>query len=194
MSTNISIEIPVQLRHAAKVFPQASNDAEVMSALIEISRDAISWQLGGPFAAAVVRSDTFELVGLGVNLVLNQQLSTLHAEMVAIMLAQRQLGTFDLATSPTPMTLYTTCEPCTMCLGASHWSGVRRVVCGAADSDAAAAGFDEGPKPDDWAAALRQRGIDVVEGLLRHEAAAVLAEYKLRGGEIYNSLNNQSER
>lgn len=81
-----------------------------------------------------------------------------------------------------------------MCLGASHWSGVRRVVCGAADSDAAAAGFDEGPKPDDWVAALRQRGIEVVEGLLRHEAAAVLAEYKLRGGEIYNSLNNQSER
>ena len=193
MSTKISIEIPTQLHDAAKSFPRVRSDEEVMSALIDTSRKAISWQLGGPFAAAIIRSDTFELISLGVNLVLNQQLSTLHAEMVAIMLAQRQLGTFDLATAPAPLTLYTTCEPCTMCLGASHWSGVSRVVCSAADSDAAAAGFDEGPKPEDWAKALRERGIEVVEGLLRRDAAAVLAEYKSRGGEIYNSLNNQSE-
>jgi tRNA(Arg) A34 adenosine deaminase TadA len=74
-----------------------------------------------------------------------------------------------------------------MCFGAVIWSGVRRLVCGARDEDVRAIGFDEGPKLDDWIAALNDRGITVVRDVLRAEAAAVLGEYVAAEGTIYNS-------
>lgn len=190
MIHNIEIHIPEILTTAAEQFPRVSSDQEAMEALIEVSRQSLQWGLGGPFAAAILHRDSYELVSLGVNLVLDQKLSTLHAEMVAIMLAQRQIGHFDLATYPKPLTLFTSCEPCTMCLGASHWSGISKLVAGARDADAASAGFDEGPKPDDWAESLRARRITVLQDVCREAAAKVLLEYKTIGGEGYNSLRN----
>lgn len=187
---HIDIELPEELLEAEKHFPRCNSDVALMSTLIELTDASIEWGYGGPFAAAVVRCDNLQPVALGINLVLGQQLSTLHAEMVAIMSAQRRLQTFDLGQCETPLALYTSCEPCTMCLGASHWSGVVKVVSGARDADAAAAGFDEGPKPADWADALRERGIDVIEDVCRHEAAAVLQRYQAIGGVAYNSLRN----
>jgi tRNA(Arg) A34 adenosine deaminase TadA len=74
-----------------------------------------------------------------------------------------------------------------MCYGAILWSGVRKVICGARGADAEAIGFDEGPKPKNWVAELKQRRIAVVRNLCREEAAAVIQEYKKRGGAIYNA-------
>ncbi|HSG60926.1 MAG TPA: nucleoside deaminase [Pseudomonadales bacterium] len=190
MSHTISIDLPTELIQAEQRFPHCANDEALMQALIKVSENAIGWGYGGPFAAAVVRIDTQELISLGINLVLDQKLSTLHAEMVAIMIAQRRLGHFDLAQCGGPFALFTSCEPCTMCLGASHWSGVSKVISGARDCDAAAAGFDEGPKPHDWAQALRERGIDVREDVCRAQAAKVLKTYQAVGGDAYNSLRN----
>ncbi len=186
----INIELPKELLVYETHFPSCSDDVELMSALIELTHASIEWGYGGPFAAAVVRCDNLQPVALGINLVLGQQLSTLHAEMVAIMSAQRRLKTFDLGQCATPLALYTSCEPCTMCLGACHWSGVVKVVSGARDADAATAGFDEGPKPAHWAAALRERGIEVEEDVCRQKAAAVLKRYQRIGGLAYNSLRN----
>ena len=76
-----------------------------------------------------------------------------------------------------------------MCFGAIPWSGVRRVLCGARASDAEAIGFDEGPKPKAWMAALRQRGITVIRDLCRAEAVTVLQQYKRNRGTIYNARN-----
>ena len=108
--------------------------------------------------------------------------------MVAITLAQQRLGVYDLgATGLAIHELVTSAEPCAMCFGAIPWSGVRRVVAAARDLDARSIGFDEGPKPLDWRAALEERGIEVVCDVQRKEAAAVLAEYARLGGQIYNS-------
>ena len=75
-----------------------------------------------------------------------------------------------------------------MCLGAVPWSGVRRLVCGAREEDAAAVGFDEGEKPAAWVAALERRGIAVVRDVCRRDAADVLKAYRAAGSPIYNGL------
>ncbi|MFA5494595.1 MAG: nucleoside deaminase [Porticoccaceae bacterium] len=135
---------------------------------------------GGPFAAAVL-GEGLDLVALGVNRVVPAGASLLHAEVVALLLAQQRLDSHDLSTAG-HFTLVTSCAPCAMCLGAIPYAGVRRVVCGARGSDAEAIGFDEGDKPDHWADKLRARDIAVDEDIGREQAVAVLNGYR---GEIY---------
>jgi tRNA(Arg) A34 adenosine deaminase TadA len=74
-----------------------------------------------------------------------------------------------------------------MCFGAIPWSGIVRVVSGARNADARRIGFDEGPKPRAWRAALEQRGIEVMSDIQRNKAKAVLSNYVRCGGQIYNS-------
>ena len=74
-----------------------------------------------------------------------------------------------------------------MCLGATLWTGVRRLVCSARDEDAREIGFDEGPKPDRWPQQLAARGIAVRRDLLRDEGRRVLLAYRDMGGAIYNA-------
>jgi len=76
-----------------------------------------------------------------------------------------------------------------MCFGAVPWSGVKSMICGARKKDAEAAGFDEGDKPDNWVRSLQRRGIVVQTGVLKAEAAAVLAHYRDTGGAIYNATS-----
>lgn len=141
---------------------------------------------GGPFAAAVFEMDTGKLVSLGVNLVTSQGLSMLHAEMVAISLAQRKLGQYDLAEAdPGGLELISSAEPCAMCLGAIPWSGVKRVVSGAADAAVRAIGFDEGNKAADWIAGLKRRGIEVWPRISESRADAVLQAFRDKGGRLY---------
>lgn len=142
---------------------------------------------GGPFAAGVFDADSGALVALGVNLVLGAKLSVLHAEVVAIAAAQARLESFDLGAPGLPAhELVSSAEPCAMCLGAVHWSGVRRLVVGARGADVEASGFDEGPKPADWRMELMRRGVAVAADVRRAAAAAVIAGYARRGGYIYN--------
>ena len=159
-----------------------------MRLVIELSRLNVDHDTGGPFGAGIFDLNTNRLVAPGVNLVTTSNLSTAHAEMVAIMVAQRVVGHFDLggARQP-PYELVASTEPCAQCFGATPWSGVRRLVCGARDEDARAIGFDEGPKLPDWAEALEERGISVVTDACRDEAAAVLRHYAESGGAIYNA-------
>ena len=141
---------------------------------------------GGPFGAAVFERATGRLVAVGVNAVVSSRLSSAHAEMLAIALAQRARQRFDLADPELPAhELVTSSEPCAMCFGATCWSGVRRLVCGARASDAEAIGFDEGPKPRAWVASLERRGIAVVRDVRRAEAVAVLRNYAANGSVIY---------
>jgi tRNA(Arg) A34 adenosine deaminase TadA len=98
--------------------------------------------------------------------------------------AQRRVGDFSLA--GTARELHTSCAPCAMCLGAVHWSGVERLVCGATREDAEALGFDEGPVFEQSYRYLEQHGVGVEHGVRRAEAATVLRDYPPRGGVIYN--------
>ncbi len=161
-----------------------------MAFVIEASRQNVIHKTGGPFAAAIFEKKSGKLISLGVNLVVNQNLSILHAEMVAIMLAQYHLKTYDLGSHDlVEHELIVSAEPCAMCLGAIPWSGVCRVVSAASDSDVRAIGFDEGPKVSDYKAALQDRNIDVIVKLQRHNAVEVLQWYWQHGGIIYNSKN-----
>lgn len=134
---------------------------------------------GGPFAAAVFVGQG--LVAAGVNRVLETQLTIAHAEVIALMRAQQRLAREGLPFTG-PCTLVTSTEPCCQCFGAVIWSDVEELVCGALTEDAEAAGFDEGPKPDDWVGELEKRGVRVRRGVLRSEAQQVLRDYR---GRLY---------
>lgn len=137
---------------------------------------------GGPFGATVFLGS--RLVAAGVNLVLASGLTIAHAEIVAMMRAQRALRD-----SPRPAgekySLVASTEPCCQCFGALVWSGIEHLTCGATTADAEAIGFDEGPKPETWVQSLQARGISVTQCVRREEASAVLGEYARRGGVIY---------
>jgi tRNA(Arg) A34 adenosine deaminase TadA len=113
--------------------------------------------------------------------------SSAHAEVVALMMAQAHVGSFTLQGDGMPRhELFSSCEPCAMCLGATLWSGVRRLVYGAGREDASLLRFDEGPVFPASYRYLEERGITIVGNLLRDEAAAVLERYREKNGTIYN--------
>ena len=179
MSQLLSISIPEWLDEVvAACGGDFASDEARMRLAIRLSHENVE-RGGGPFGAAVFAGS--ELVAAGVNRVLDCGLSIAHAEIVALMHAQ----TVRPARPRSDWTLYASTEPCCQCFGAVVWSGVTRLVCGAVTGDAEAVGFDEGPKPETWPVSLEQRGIAVTLEVCRAEAAAVLQEYKRRGGAIY---------
>jgi tRNA(Arg) A34 adenosine deaminase TadA len=162
-------------------------DEDRMRLAIVLSHANVEHETGGPFGAAIFERDTGLLVAVGMNSVVRLSNCTLHGEMVAFMMAQRRLGSFTLNAPDLPAhELVTSCEPCAMCLGATLWSGVRRVVFGATREDAAQLQFDEGPVFPESYRYLEERGIEIVRGVLHDEAAAVLERYRARSGAIYN--------
>ena len=187
-----AVDLPLVLRIAlpdwvptvVDAHPATASMEDRMRIVLALARANIA-DGGGPFAAAVFRADTAEIVAVGLNRVVAAHAAVAHAEIVAIALAGQRLGRFDLG-GVGPIELVTSCEPCAMCLGAVPWSGVTRVLAGARDADARAIGFDEGDKPLDWAVELRARGVEVVTDVLREPAAAVLRSYVERGGLLYN--------
>ncbi|MDQ6996724.1 MAG: nucleoside deaminase, partial [Mariprofundus sp.] len=116
-----------------------------MRLTIELSALNIEHQTGGPFGAIIFDHASHRLISAGVNRVVSCSASIAHAEIMAITMAQQQLGSFDLSARGLPdCELITSCEPCAMCFGAIPWSGIRHLVCAAGDADARAIGFDEG--------------------------------------------------
>jgi tRNA(Arg) A34 adenosine deaminase TadA len=167
--------------------PHYADMNERMQLVVELAHLNVQHQTGGPFAAAIFEKQSGRLLSVGINMVEKSNCSAAHAEIVAIALGQKILGTYDLGSQkPAEYELVTSCEPCAMCLGAICWSGVRQVVCGARDEDARRIGFDEGDKPSDWVATLQKRGIAVKRDVLREKARQVLQQYVDEGGLIYN--------
>jgi tRNA(Arg) A34 adenosine deaminase TadA len=185
MMTTFKMALPSWVIEYGKQLAQRSamSDEEKMQIAIDLS----TMETGGPFGAVIFNSIDNAVVSLGVNLVTRNNCALLHAEMVAIILAQRQLNTYDLSTQGR-FSLFTSTEPCAMCLGAIPWTGISRVVCGATESDATEIGFDEGDKPQAGILGLREKGIEVVTERLRNKARRVLLEYASKGGIIYNGF------
>ena len=162
-------------------------DEARMRLAVALARENVRRGTGGPFGAAIVEQETGRLVSVGVNSVVRLHNCTLHAEMVAFMLAQARCGTYSLSAPGQPAhVLATSCDPCAMCLGATLWSGVRRVLCGATRDDAMLLNFDEGPVFAASWAYLKRKGLEVRRGLLREEAVEAFALYRETGGAIYN--------
>jgi tRNA(Arg) A34 adenosine deaminase TadA len=166
-----------------------------MRFVVSLAARNVAERSGGPFAAAVFEGGSGKLLAAAVNRVVPEGVSLAHAEMLAISLAQRRTGSYDLGRDGrSRRELVTSTEPCAMCLGAIPWSGVRRLVCGARAADAALAGFDEGDKPPRWREGLKRRGIAVDTDVCRAEAAAVLMRYRETGGGAYNGRGGRAAR
>ncbi|MCK6446030.1 MAG: nucleoside deaminase [Planctomycetes bacterium] len=186
LATSFEVALPAWLRTSARSSPsRIAERARRMAFVLALAERNVREQSGGPFAAAVFERDTGELVSVGVNVVVASGQSLAHAEVVALALAERSLGTFELGDRD--LELVTSAEPCVLCLGAVHWSGVRALVIGARDEDVRAIGFDEGPKPADWIAEFARRGVHVERDVEREDACRVLALYVDLGGPLYNA-------
>ncbi len=166
--------------------PTIADDEAAMRLAVEAARLNVARGTGGPFGAILVDAVSRRVLAAGVNLVVAAGSSVLHAEMVAIMRAQHRGGHHHVGgATARSVTLYSSAEPCAMCMGAVPWSGLDRLVCGATDADVRDIGFDEGDKPAGWEAAFARRGIRVTTRVLREEAMAVLAAYRDAGGDRY---------
>jgi tRNA(Arg) A34 adenosine deaminase TadA len=184
--TSLELRLPAWLPGFLAAHPAAYATRDDRAALVlDLAREHVEQQTGGPFAAAVFARETGRLIAVGLNLVVPTHVPVAHAEMLAYALAGRAVGRFDLG-AVEPAEMVASAEPCAMCLGATVWSGISRLVCCARDEDARAIGFDEGDKPADWVALLERRGVDVERDVQRELAVAVLQRYVELGGEIYN--------
>lgn len=151
-------------------------DREMMRAAIRLACESVAAG-GGPFGAVVVRGGT--ILGRGANRVTRDNDPTAHAEVVAIRDACARLGSFRLD----GCTLYTSCEPCPMCLGAIYWARPARVLFAATAADAAEAGFDDRFIYDQLALAPGARQLRL-EPLLREEAQAAFAAWAAKPDRI----------
>lgn len=156
-----------------------ATDRDRMALAHRLARRNVREGTGGPFAALVVDASSGALVSVGVNLVLASGLSSSHAEVVALGLAQVKLRRWDLGASGARHDLVVNWRPCVQCYGAIMWAGITRlVIAGDGPELEALTGFDEGPMVPDWIAQFEARGIAVTTGLLRDEAIEVFREYQ----------------
>lgn len=159
-------------------------DADKTDFVLDLAIKNIEHETGGPFSAAIFNKKTHELISVGVNLVVEQNCSPAHAEVVAIIMAQEKLKQFRL--DDNEYVLVSSAQPCAMCTGAIVWSGVKTLVYGAAKEDVEnIVGFDEGPVHPNWVEEYRKRGIDVVEKVCREKSREVLTLYKNKAGIVY---------
>jgi len=117
---------------ARAVAPDAASDYQQMASLVKFTARSLSTQHPRPFGASVVNNKSGRMIVRSLNVVRQRSDPSAHAEVQAIRLASRRLKSVSLAGH----TLYTTCEPCPMCMSATLWAGLDRVVYGATISDA----------------------------------------------------------
>jgi tRNA(Arg) A34 adenosine deaminase TadA len=162
---------------------------ERMAAVIKFSQWNFERGTGGPFAAGVFERDSGKLIAIGVNRVMATGYSSAHAEVMALSLAQKKLGVYDLGgPGQAAHQLVVNWRPCAMCYGAVIWSGVRSlVIAGSGPELEQLTGFDEGPVRDDWDEQLRRRGIDVINNVLHDEACRVFRAFGESGSVVYNA-------
>lgn len=146
-------------------------DSDFLREAIQLARDGMNTGKGGPFGAVIVKDG--QIVGRGSNEVTSTNDPTAHAEVVAIRDACLNLNAFQLD----GCTLYASCEPCPMCLGAIYWARPSRIVYGSFHSDAADAGFDDQFIYEEIDKPREQRSIPMTQAL-RDEANRVFAEWK----------------
>lgn len=190
METTFTLSLPSWLTELLPGLPQTLPTLDERMALVNSLADRNYREgNGGPFAAIVVDAGTGELVSVGVNVVLSSGVAGAHAEIMALGLAQRATGSWDLGADPArPLELVVNWRPCVMCYGATMWSGVRRlVVAGSGAELETLTGFDEGPMREDWAEQFEERGITVVQDIGRDGALRVFREYGEADVLVYNA-------
>jgi tRNA(Arg) A34 adenosine deaminase TadA len=152
-------------------------DNSFMARAIQLSLDNVVSGQGGPFGAVVVKSGT--IVAEGVNRVTATNDPTAHAEVVAIREACAKLGAFELKDCE----IYTSCEPCPMCLGAIYWARLSRIYFGNLAADASKIGFDDSFIYHEFGRPLPLRSIPTVQ-MMRDEALAAFRAWQEKPNKI----------
>jgi guanine deaminase len=156
-----------------------AEEQKFLERAIELSNKGMSSLQGGPFGCVVVKDG--EIVGEGCNQVTTTNDPTAHAEVVAIRDACKRLGTFQLIGCD----IYTSCEPCPMCLGAIYWARPNRVIFANTKSDAAAIHFDDQFIYDEIEKCCDERQIEFIH-VPSEEALEVFQNWqKLEGKQEY---------
>jgi tRNA(Arg) A34 adenosine deaminase TadA len=148
-----------------------------MRMAIELSEHNVKQGVGGPFGAVIVKDGM--VVARSANMVVPQNDPTAHAEISAIRLACQELGTYNLQ----GCVIYTSCEPCPMCLGAIYWAHIDTIYYGNTKTDAAAIGFDDHFIYQELERPVHQRKLQIVQ-LLHNEALPVFQLWKSSGSKI----------
>jgi tRNA(Arg) A34 adenosine deaminase TadA len=147
-----------------------ASGADFMRRAIELALEGVRSNQGGPFGAVVVKGGV--VVGEGCNRVLATNDPTAHAEIEAIRSACAKLGTFELHGAE----IYTSCEPCPMCLAAAYWARVERVHFACERGDAARAGFYDSLLYEELAKSPPERTLPLVQ-TMRDEALATFQSW-----------------
>ncbi len=148
-----------------------------MARAIQLSMENVHSGRGGPFGAVVVRDGA--IIAEGANRVTSANDPTAHAEVVAIREACRKLGVFALDGCE----IYSSCEPCPMCLGAIYWARLSRVYFGNADADASRIGFDDSLIYRELAQPHLQRKIPMIQ-MMREQALAAFHAWENKPNKI----------
>ena len=199
IATEYRVALPTWIKDELADVPASIADREDRMRLVHRLADR-NWREGngGPFAALVAERDTGRIVSVGVNVVLGSGVSSAHAEVVALGLAQTGIGGWDLGAAGLPAhELVVNWRPCIQCYGATMWSGVRSlVVAGEGSELEEITTFDEGPLGADWAVQFEARGIEVVSDVLRDDALTVFRAYReavdAEGLVVYNARGGDS--
>lgn len=146
-------------------------DKYFMGRAIAVAEQGMNSNTGGPFGAVVVKDD--QIIAEGCNSVTSTNDPTAHAEVVAIREACRKLKTFQLE----ECIIYTSCEPCPMCLGAIYWARPQKVFYGCTKEDAAAIDFDDQFIYDELDKGIDNRQINFI-ALMREEAVTVFKQWE----------------
>ena len=148
-------------------------DKQFMQAAIQLAEKGVATNSGGPFGAVVVKNG--EIIGEGYNSVTSLNDPTAHAEIIAIRDACKKLNSFQLE----ECTIYTSCEPCPMCLGAIYWARPKKVFYAGTKTDAAAFGFDDQFIYDELEHDINNRKI-VFENISREKAIPVFKKWEAK--------------
>jgi tRNA(Arg) A34 adenosine deaminase TadA len=152
-------------------------DNPFMARAIQLSIENVHSGRGGPFGAVMVRDG--KIIAEGANQVTSTNDPTAHAEIVVIREACKKLGVFDLDGCE----IYTSCEPCPMCLGAIYWAHLSRVYFGSADADASRIGFDDSLIYREIAQPHSQRKIPMIQ-MMREQALVAFREWESKSNKI----------
>lgn len=148
-----------------------------MARAIQLSIDGVRTGLGGPFGAVIVRAG--KIIAEGTNRVTSTNDPTAHAEVLAIRQACEKVGAFELKDCE----LYTSCEPCPMCLGAIYWARIARIYFANTAEDAAKIGFDDSFIYQEMKQPHSRRRIPAMQ-MMREEAQAGFAAWTAKSNRI----------
>ena len=153
-----------------------TREEKFMQEAIRLSKNGMDKNEGGPFGCVIVKED--KIIGRGNNKVLCNNDPTAHAEIIAIRDACKTLGTFQLDGCE----IYTSCEPCPMCLGAIYWARPKIIYYANNREDAASIGFDDSMIYEQMAITIADRKIPII-GLSNKDAIKIFEEWTKKAGK-----------